>query len=132
MGPAGDHISNHYGDINTVTGDGNQVAIGTYGSVTQISWTDPVNLDQLKTALREIEVALPILPVDEQDRDAMRTAADDLRAETETDEPDQDRQRRLGAALGEKLLSIGSTAAGGGIAQVLGKALLTALGWNVS
>lgn len=128
MGPAGDQISHHYGDVNTITGDGNQVAIRSVGSVTQISWSEPVDPDRFRTALREIEAALPILPVDEQDREALRIAASQLLDHLDSDQPDEDRQRRLGTAISEKLLAIGTAAAGGGIAQVLGKALLTALG----
>lgn len=110
IGPMGDRISNHYGDINTITGDGNQVAIGISGSVTQISWSTPVDPDRLRATLRELEAALPILPLDEQDRDALRTAAGQLLDEADSTEPDKDQQRRLGVAISEKLLSIGTTA----------------------
>jgi hypothetical protein len=129
IGPPGDNINNHFGDINTISGDGNQVAIGTVGNVTQLGGaTQPIDAERLRATIRELQAVLPVLPVEEHERERLKEDTGALLDELDSDAPDEQRQRRLGGAIGEKLIGIGTAAAGGGIAQLVGKALLVALG----
>lgn len=122
----------NYGDMVTVTGHGNQVAVGNEGDVAQdigeqnVS-TQPVDLDTTLAAVRDLLHHLQhdgIRIEDAELADELRTEAAELQAEADTDEPDQGTMRRLAASIGEKLATIPFTALGGFTAQLLATAFL--------
>lgn len=121
-------VINYYGDTNTITGEGHQVAIGVYGSVTQISGPPPVDPPALARAARQLLDLLDQLDVDDDDRDQLRNDAEDVLDAAAEAEPDQDRLRARGRSMAGVLGRVGTAATGGTIAQLLGPAILTAMG----
>lgn len=122
----------NYGDTVTITGHGNQVAVGNEGDVAQeiaqqdVS-TQPVDLDTTLAAVRDLLHHLQhdgIRIEDEKLTAELRSEAADLQAEADTEEPDQGRMRRLAASIGEKLATIPLNALGGFSAQLLATAFL--------
>lgn len=128
QGPVPQHTTNNYGDTNTITGEGHQVAIGVSGSVTQISGPPPVNPNQLATAAQHLLDLLDQLPISEHERATLRGDAEDVLDTAADAEPDQDRLRARGRSMVGVLGRVGTAATGGTIAQLLGHAMLTAMG----
>lgn len=83
----------NYGDTNTITGEGHQVAIGVYGSVTQISGPPPVDPAALATAAQQL---LELLDVEDDVRDQFRDDAEDVLDAAAAAEPNQDRLQTRG------------------------------------
>lgn len=121
-------VINYYGDTNTITGEGHQVAIGVYGSVTQISGPPPVDPAALGRAAQQLLELLDQLDVDDDVRDQLRDDAEDVLDAAAATEPDQDRLRARGRSMAAVLGRVGTAATGGTIAQLLGPAILTAMG----
>lgn len=121
-------VVNHYGDTNTITGEGHQVAIGVYGSVTQISGPPPVDATALGRAAQQLLELLDQLDVDDDVRDQLRDDAEDVLDAASAAQPDQERLRARGRSMAGILGRVGTAATGGTIAQLLGHAMLTAMG----
>ena len=99
-----------------------------YGSVTQISGPPPVDPDQLATASLQLLDLLDQLPISDDEREGLRDDAEDVLDAAAVAEPDQDRLRSRGRSMVGVLGRVGTAATGGTIAQLLGHAMLTAMG----
>jgi hypothetical protein len=128
QGPVPQHTTNNYGDTNTITGEGHQVAIGVSGSVTQISGPPPVDPARLAAASQQLLELLDQLPISEDERDGLRDDAEDVLDAAASADPDQDLLRARGRSMVGVLGKVGTAAAGGTIAQLLGHAMMTAMG----
>ena len=95
----------HYGNAVTVTGQGNQVAVGIDGDVAQeidnqnIS-TQPIDLDTTLAAVRDLLHHLQHdgIQIDNHElADELRNEATQLQSEAQAEEPDQGTMKRLAA-----------------------------------
>ncbi|MGE0170926.1 hypothetical protein [Nocardioides sp.] len=127
QGPLPEQVTNYYGDVTTVSGQGHQVAIGVQGSVTQISGPPPIDTEQFAGAAQQVLDLLDQLPVSDEDREALREDAEDVLDVAAETEPDQDRLRARGRSMLEVLGRVTTAAAGGTIAQLLGQAILASV-----
>lgn len=124
-GPVVPHQSYYYGDSYEISGEQHQVAIGVSGGVTQISsGAAPVDVEKLSTALEQLLDLLDNGQLQVDDPDGLREVAEEVLDEADSDEPDHSRLRAGGRAV---LGRVGTAAAGGTIAQLLGQAVLAAL-----
>lgn len=124
-GPTVPHQSYYYGDSYEISGERHQVAIGVSGGVTQISsGAEPVDVEKLGTALGQLLDVLDKGQLEVEDPDGLREVAEGVLAETGSEEPDH---RRLRDGARVVLGRVGTAAAGGTVAQLVGQALLAAL-----
>lgn len=122
------NVTNNYGDVNTISGEGRQVAIGVQGSVVQISSPLPVDAEALATASRQLLDLIDQIPLPVDDIERLRADADEVIDEAGESHPDQDLLRSRGRSMLGLLGTVSTAAAGGIIAQLISRALLAALG----
>lgn len=127
-GPGGDTVNhNYYGDTVNVDGDGNLVAVGNNGPVSQhIGGTEESDNEwrmALLEALGNVQGHLDELDLDEDDRDTVEDAATSAATiagdENKEDEEVDGALRRRGHRVLNILEKVGTAASGGIIAHSL-------------
>ena len=120
-------VHHHYGDVVSVGGSNNLIAVGNHGPVSQNNGDQAVNQwrMELLAALGNIQNRLHELPLDADDRDTIDDAASSAAAiasehgDDGDDEIDDTALRRRGRKVLQALGKIGTSAAGGVLAHEL-------------
>lgn len=119
-------INNHYGDVVSIGGDHNVIAVGNQGPVHQtVDQTDNQWRMELLAALGNIQSRLDDLDLDDDDRDSIEDAAASAAAiasehgEDDEDEVDDTALRRRGRKVLQILEKVATSASGGVLAQEL-------------
>lgn len=116
-------INHHYGDVVSVDGDSNFVAIGNEGPVNQVAGQPEGWQVALMAALGNVHSRIDELDLDEHDRDTVEDCVASAARIAASDEVDDRALKRRGRRVLDILEKIMTAASGGVVAQSLAEPL---------